>query len=129
MISNIQPDKQKSEALKIMADITLERLRNTNMEKYPSNTLIDYYDAIHQLMESLTLKDGIKVKGEGAHKELIDYVAKEYNLTDQIKKFLQEMRQYRNRISYEGFMINKNYISNQKEFIMEIVETLKNKLH
>ncbi len=44
--------------------------------KYPSNSLIDYYDVIHKLLEVLTISTGIKIKGEGAHQELIDYVAK-----------------------------------------------------
>ena len=72
MIIKITPDRQKSEALKKMAKTTLERLQGTEMLKYPSNTLVDYYDAIHELLEALTLRDGIKIKGEGAHRELID---------------------------------------------------------
>ena len=67
MIIKISPDKQKSESLEKMAEMTLERLDKTDMEDYPSNTLVDYYDTIHKLMEALTLKEGIKIKGEGAH--------------------------------------------------------------
>ncbi|MFH1276428.1 MAG: hypothetical protein ABIH82_04930 [Candidatus Woesearchaeota archaeon] len=61
MITKVKPDKQKSESLKKMAEITLERLNNTDMEKYPNNTLLDYYDVVHNLMEALTLKEGIKI--------------------------------------------------------------------
>jgi hypothetical protein len=64
MITPITPDKQKSESLRKMAEITLERLEKTNIEEYPSNTLLDYYDAIHNLMEAITAKNGIKIKGE-----------------------------------------------------------------
>ena len=110
MIINIKPDMQKSESLKKMAEITLERLGKTEIEDYPSNTLLDYYDIIHKLMEALTLKEGIKIKGEAAHQELIDYIAKSQGFTEGNRQFLQQMRDYRNRISYEGFMINKNYI-------------------
>lgn len=53
MITKIKPDSQKSESLKKMAKMTLERLNNTDMVKYPSNTLLDYYDAIHKLMKPL----------------------------------------------------------------------------
>ena len=110
MITNVRPDKQKSKSLKMMAEITLERLDNTDIEKYPSNTLLDYYDVIHKLIEALTLREGIKVNGEGAHQELIDYAAKQNKIDEHMGQFLQQMRNYRNRISYEGFMINKNYI-------------------
>lgn len=74
MIIKIKPDKQKTEALKKMAGVTLDRLGKTEIEKYPSNTLLDYYDIIHKLLEAIASKEGIKIKGEGAHQELIDYV-------------------------------------------------------
>ena len=124
MITKVKPDKQKAESLKKMAEVTLERLDNTDMEKYPSNTLLDYYDVVHKLIEALTLREGIKVKGEGAHQELIDYVAKQKKIDEQMMVFLQQMRDYRNRISYEGFMINKNYIHLNKEIIKRIIKHL-----
>lgn len=120
----IRPDKQKAKSLKETAKITLERLKGTNIEKYPSNTLIDYYDVIRMLMEALTLIDGIKVKGEGAHKIIIDYVCKNYGFAESVRMFLQEMRDYRNRISYEGFTIQKNYIKTNLRKIEQIINQL-----
>ena len=128
MIIKIKPDKEKAKALKTMADITLERLDKTDMEAYPSNTLVDYYDVIHKLMEALTLKEGIKIKGEGAHKELIDFITQKHKLKEQTRLFLQQMRDYRNRISYEGFMINKNYITAHHEEIKDIIHKLNGEL-
>ena len=124
MITKIHPDKQKSESLKKMAKITLQRLKETDIEKYPTNTLTDYYDVIHKLMEALGLVNGIKTKGEGAHQELIDYIAKQYDFDDQTRQLLQQMRTYRNRISYEGFMIHKNYINLNQEKIKNIIKKL-----
>ncbi len=124
MITKVKPDKQKSESLRKMAEITLERLGNTDMEKYPSNTLSDYYDVVHKLIEAITVREGVKVKGEGAHQELIDYVAKQKKIDEQMRQFLQQMRDYRNRISYEGFMIKKNYINLNKEIIKRIINQL-----
>ncbi|NQU79633.1 hypothetical protein HQ545_07725 [Candidatus Woesearchaeota archaeon] len=124
MIIKVQPDKQKSNALKKMAMITLQRLDETDTVKYPTNTLNDYYDIIHKLMEAITLAKGIKIKGEGAHKELIDYVTTLLNLSEQTEQFLQQMREYRNRIAYEGFTIHKNYIELNKDEILKIVTTL-----
>lgn len=126
MIIKIKPDKQKSESLRKMAEITLERLDKTNMEEYPSNTLLDYYDVIHKLMESQTLKEGIKIKGEGAHQELIDYILRGHRFAEQTRQFLQQMREFRNRVSYEGFMVNKNFIAVNKEKIEEVIKKLKN---
>lgn len=124
MITKVQSDKQKSESLKKMAEVTLMRLSKTNMEEYPSNTLSDYYDIIHKLLEVITLKEGIKVRGEGAHQELIDYVTKQKIIDEKIRIFLQEMRDYRNRIAYEGFNVNKNYILLNKVGIEKIIKHL-----
>lgn len=125
-------DRQKSKALLKMAEITLERLNETDKLKYPSNTLDDYYDVIHQLMEALTLLEGIKIKGDGAHSELIDYVCEKYKL-EQIKRdFLQQLRNYRNKISYEGFSVKEDYIKRNdfkiEEIIKHLCELLKKKL-
>lgn len=124
MITKIKPDKQKSKSLKRMAEITLERLNDTDIEKYPSNTLLDYYDTIHKLMEAIAFNEGIKAKGEGAHQELIDYVAKQQIINEQMRQFLQQMREYRNRISYEGFMVHKDYINLHKTTIQKIITRL-----
>jgi hypothetical protein len=121
---NINPDKQKSESLKIMAEITMKRLLETDLSKYPSNTLTDYYDIIHKLLEAISLKDGVKFKGEGAHQELIDFITIKYELGEDIRIFLQNMRDNRNRISYEGFMINENYIKLNKEKIETIINKM-----
>ena len=79
-------------------------------------------------MEALAVKEGIKIKGEGAHQELIDYIAKKHGLDEQARQFLQQMREYRNRISYEGFMIHKNYIELNQDKIKEIIDLLSKKL-
>ena len=124
----VSSDKQKSESLKKMAETTLERLEKTDMESYPSNTLLDYYDVIHKLMEAMTLKEGVKIKGDGAHQELIDYVSKNRNFDEQTSQFLQQMRDYRNRISYEGLIVHKNFIVLNKKKIMKIISDLFAKL-
>jgi len=121
LIIKTRPDRQKSNSLIKMAKITLERLEKTDMEKYPSNTLVDYYDVIHKLMEALIIRTGIKVKGEGAHQELIEHIAKQKIIDEQTRRFLQQMRDYRNRIAYEGFMVNKNYISLNNARIKNII--------
>lgn len=126
MILIIKPDKEKAKSLKNMAQTTIERLKETNTSKYPSNTLKDYYDVIHELMEAISLTKGIKFKGDGAHQELIEYIVKEYDFSEQERIFLQQIRDYRNRISYEGFMINENFIISNDKKIQEIIDKLSN---
>jgi len=124
MIIRVKIDKQKAKALIGMAKITLERLNETREDKYPTNTLKDYYDVIHEIMEALACIRGIKTKGDGAHQELIDYVCKEYKLNEGIRIFIQEIREFRNRISSEGFIINPGYITLNNEKIKDIISIL-----
>lgn len=121
----VKPDKQKAAALVKMSEITLKRLKESDMLQYPTNTLIDYYDIIHKLLEALTYSEGEKIKGKGAHSKLIDYVCKRYDLGEATRKFLQEMRNFRNRISYEGFMIRAGFIKRNSDRIERIIEKLK----
>ena len=120
----IKPDKAKAKSLKEMSVTTLKRLEETDMNKYPSNTLKDYYDIIKELMESLLYLKGVKMKGEGAHYETIEYVCKEYNLNEASRIFLQNMREYRNRIAYEGFSIQESYIRLNNKQIKQILKIL-----
>lgn len=124
MMIKIKPDKQKAKSLINMATITLERLKGTNREKYPSNTLTDYYDIVRKLMEAVNSIEGIKFKGEGAHAEIINHVCDKYELGEGNKEFIQEMRDYRNRVSYEGFNIRKEYIQTNIKRIEEIIKKL-----
>ena len=120
----ITPDNQKSESLRKMAEISLKRLDETNKEKYPSNTVTDYYDILHKLMEAISLKEGIKLKGEGAHQQLIDYITEKKHINEQERLFLQDIRDLRNRVSYEGFIINKDYIIRNINKIKGVIDKL-----
>jgi len=124
MKQKIKIDKEKAKSLQIMANISLKRLNQTEKQKYPPNTVNDYYGIIHKLCESLSLINEIKFREEGAHKELIDFIMQKYNFSYQNKLFLQEMRELRNRISYEGFQIHKNYIKLNQKQITEIIDRL-----
>jgi hypothetical protein len=116
-------DDGKARLLLEMAKITLERLNQSNKERYPSNTLNDYYDILHKLMESLASLKGIKFSGVNAHKKLIDFVCKNFfNEPDRI--FLQNIRNFRNQISYEGFNIPPEYIQRNEEKISEYIDFL-----
>ncbi len=120
----VKKDLEKAKALQKMAKITLERLNSFDKLAYPSNTLEDYYNILHQLIETMSSKKGIKFSGDYAHKELIDWISKELKFTEQEKSLLQRIRNYRNRISYEGFSINPSFIEQNEKKILEIINKL-----
>ena len=108
-----------------MAEKTIERVAETNIAKYPSNTLKDYYDAIHELLEAIALIEGIKFSGDGAHERLINYVAKNYLLQEGERQFLQSLRDYRNKISYEGLFIDSDNLVRNQDKIKIIINKLR----
>ena len=108
-----------------MAEVTLERLAETDQEAYPSNTLTDYYDSIHKLLEAIALERGFKAKGEGAHQQLIGLLAREGYINEAARIFLQEMREHRNRIAYEGFSVPASYVRQNRKRIHNIIERLR----
>ena len=119
----IIPDPEKANSLKISAKISLRRLNLTQKEEFPSNTLTDYYDILHKLMESYSLKKGIKFKGKGAHYELINFICNEKRLKENQRVLLQKMRELRNEISYEGRLIPSSFISDNEKTIKEIIQS------
>ena len=73
MIFKVQPNTQKAESLMSMARITLQRLQETDTIKYPSNTLVDYYESMHKLMDAIITRDGFTISGKGAHQKIFEF--------------------------------------------------------
>jgi hypothetical protein len=109
-----------------MASTIHERLDKTEKDQYPSITLTDYYDILHKLMEAVALLEGMKCHGEGAHYDLIEYIAGTH-LSREKKIFLQQLRGFRNRVSYEGFRIRREYIAGNETRIKQLITALRNK--
>jgi hypothetical protein len=124
MIIETDTDRNKAKSLTEMAKITLERLRETDKLKYPSNTLTDYYDIVRELMEALNALEGIKIKGDVAHLKMILGICEKYNFGEGTKQFIQDLRDYRNRISYEGFNVKEEFIKSNAPRIEKIISLL-----
>lgn len=93
---DITPDPDKAKALKKMSERVLERVKETDAERFPSQILRDYYDAIRQLMEAVASLNGVKSDGIGAHQQLIDWFVDRYQLSEAKREFLHQVRKRRN---------------------------------
>ena len=120
----VKSDRQKALALKKMAEVTLQRIKDSDIDKYASNNLKDYYDVIHELMEAIASLEGIKISGEGAHEKLINHIVTRYAFGESERIFLQELRNIRNRITYEGFFVQPDYVKRNENKIKDIIERL-----
>jgi len=122
----ISPDLEKARALKKMSENILERIEETDEEKFPSQILRDYYDAIRQLMEAIASLNGVKSEGISAHQQLIDWIVDEYEFSEKKRQFLHQVRKHRNRFEYEGHFVDEGYVKRNKSEFNEIIRKLKN---
>lgn len=101
-----------------------ERLEETPQERFPSQSLLDHYRALRMLMEALAAEQGEDFRGDGAHARLIDWAAAEQDLTEDDRAFLQSLRQYRNRVQYEGFQVAGDWLGRNRERLERLFEEL-----
>ncbi len=121
----VTPDKEKAKSIIKMAETTLDMAASINIEKFPSNLAKEYYDIIRELISALLLLDGYKTYGEGAHKKVIAYLAEKYKqFSEHEIKTIDELRMTRNRIAYDGFFIQPDYIKRKKVFLDEVIKKL-----
>ena len=121
------PDKEKANSIIKMVKTNLERVKETNKEKFPSNIIKDYYDCIRELMSVVLLLVGYKTYGEGAHKALMDYLELKYKeFTRYEIELLNDLRNKRNKISYGGFFISLEYLEQREKDINSMINKLNN---
>lgn len=122
----ITPNKEKARSILKMANTTLEMIKGIDVNKFPSNVTKEYYDIIRELLTVVLLLDGYKTLGEGAHKKLIDYLDSNYSEFDKSEiSLIDNLRITRNKIAYDGFFVEQDYIERKIETIEKIIEKLK----
>ena len=122
----ITPDKEKAQSILKMVDITLEMIKVIDIEKFSSNVTKEYYDVIRELLSVVLLLDGYKTYGEGAHKRLIEYIQSNYKELNEYEiSLLDDLRIKRNKIAYDGFFVEKDYIKRKIKDIQVIIGKLK----
>ena len=122
----ITPDEVRARSILKMVDTTMEMIDTLDTERFPSNVIKEYYDVIRELLSVILLLDGYKTYGDGAHKRLIDYIKANYgNLTEHECIIIDDLRITRNRIAYDGFFIDKDYLVRKKKAIQSIVQKLR----
>ena len=122
----ITPNKEKAKSILKMVETTIEMINNLSTDKFPSNITKEYYKVIRELLSIVLLLDGYKTYGEGAHKKLIEYVEKNYKEFSKYEiSLIDNLRNTRNKIAYDGFFVEKDYIERKKKDIEIIIKKLK----
>ena len=126
MIIKITPNIEKSRSILKMIDKTLAMINEININNYPSNIIKEYYNVIRELISVILLLDGYKTSGESAHKELIEYLNINYKeFSENEINLLNNLRILRNRISYDGFFVKKDYVLKKQFAVLKVISKLK----
>lgn len=120
----VSKDPDKARALLEMARTIEERVAETDAERFPSQVLKDRFDALRCHLEALAALEGRKASGRGAHAQLIDWAAEEVDMTEGDRELLHRLRRHRNRIAYEGFSVDADFVDRNQERISRLLGRL-----
>tara|TARA_Y100000310_G_scaffold289262_1_gene315543 strand:- start:576 stop:971 length:396 start_codon:yes stop_codon:yes gene_type:complete len=118
----ITPNFERARSIVGMVELIEARIKLQSENKFSSLVISDYYEVIKELITALLLVDGYKTI---SHKELMDYLIVNYKEFGTYSVFLNDLRVLRNRISYEGFFAEFDYLERNQNELENIIVKLK----
>lgn len=132
MIIKITPDKEKAKSMLGLVKDREKFVSTIDIKEFPTIATENYYEIIKELATALLVLDGFKSIGENAHKDLIDYLSNYQELSEDEVFLMNDLRIKRNKSSYEGKRIDKEYLQNKKEKLLvimgKLIELIENRL-
>ena len=117
------PDIPKIKSLLQTSNNHLLFLENQKIDEISAGSiLVTYYEALREVVEAISLKEGFKVYSH----EAFTYFLKEKNENLMSVKF-DNLRKLRNSINYYGEKVNISEVESAKEEINELINNLKKK--
>ncbi len=124
-VTKIASDPEKATSLLCLVELR-EKDLSTKTEEFATLIVEGYYEIIKELITGIMAIDGWKTV---SHELLVGYVAQFYKeLSSAEISLIDQLRKIRNDIDYRGIMINAGYLYRNKEFILSIINKLKNML-
>ncbi len=128
IVQKITPDVSRAKFLFSEANTCLEglkeRIKLIGINNKNSNSIIkDCYDIMIELIRAKFLLDGYSASGNFAHEAEISYL-KKLEFSENEILFLNELRYFRNSITYYGKLLNKEYAEKVYFFLNKILPKL-----
>ena len=124
----IKQDKERAKSILRMIDEREKVVKKLDETDFSTIIAENYYEIIKELCTAIALTEGFKFVGDNSHKELIEFMKKNKEITEEDISIMDDLRVRRNRSSYEGRKIEIVYLENNKKSLLEIIEKLKNVL-
>jgi len=106
-------------------DSLMEIISKIGINEVNANHIIkNAYDIIMELIRSKMHLQGYKSFGQGAHEAEVSYL-RELNFPDSEIQFVNQLRYFRNSITYYGEQFDKEYAQKVIDFLNKIMPRLK----
>ncbi len=131
-IRKVEVDVERINSILKMCSVRLRVATDIKLDNETASIIAeDFYEIIKELLTAVLLFAGFKSDN---HECLIAFFKKSYPEKEYEACIIYELKRIRNKINYEGFFIEKNYIEKNKleflhiiQFLTEIItEKLKN---
>jgi len=129
IVEKITMGKPRAEFLTKESEISLEGLKERVTiiginDKNANSIIKDCYDIMVELIRAKMLLDGYSASGNYAHEAEISYLMKFGFSVAQIS-FLNELRYFRNSITYYGKILDKEYAEKVYAFLSKNILSLR----
>ncbi|MEK6974551.1 MAG: hypothetical protein AABW41_04930 [Nanoarchaeota archaeon] len=122
-------DKPRAQFLLKESEVSLEglkeRIKIIGINDKNANSIIkDCYDIIMEIIMAKLLLEGYSSSGSYAHEAEISYL-KRLKFPDSEISFMNELKYFRNSVTYYGKILDKEYAEKVFDFLGKIIEKLK----
>ncbi len=115
-------DEDKIKSILKMCSVRLKFIKKQIIDDETASIITeDYYEIIKELLTALLLKNGLKSDN---HECLISFFKKNYPNLEYETGIIHELKFIRNRISYDGFFVEKEYLNKNKLEFEHIINLL-----
>jgi uncharacterized protein (UPF0332 family) len=122
-IKKVKPDNEKIKSIIRMCNIRLKVLKQIKIDQETASIIAsDYYEVIKELLTALLLKNGLKSDN---HECLISFFKQNFPEYEYEANIIHQLKDVRNRVSYDGIFVKKEYIETNKLEFQHIIDLLK----
>ncbi len=121
-IKKIDIDKEKISSIIKMSDIRIKVLKQISLDEETASIIAtDYYEVIKELLTALLVKNGLKSTN---HECLISFFKHNFDYPYETE-IIHQLKNVRNRASYDGIFVRKEYIETNIIEFQHIIKLLK----
>ena len=122
-IRKVDKDMDKIKSILKMAELELNIISKIEVTINTASKLAkDYYEILKELLTALLLSHGLKSSN---HECLVSFLKRKYPKYEYEAKIIHELKNIRNRVSYNGYFVSEDYIAKNKREFNHIIDLLK----